>query len=146
MMTQNLEGFREGATAFRNLRDRAQKRRDELIDQANRAARHAPTDSLSTTFTDSGASLSVLHETEPDTSANELAAEETTIKRTRHMPPVMSTGRAGPAGPQGRAGRATFLGRPCVRTKLVVLKVYVRKTQFIVMNCNRTRALASWAR
>jgi hypothetical protein len=33
-----------------------------------------------------------------------------------------------------------------VRTKLVVLKIYVQKTRFIVMNRNRTRALASVAR
>ena len=90
MMTSDRETFQKGATAFRNLRDLAQTRRDELIDRANRATRHAPTESLSTTFTDSRTSLSVLHESEPDTSADELAIEETTIKRTRHLPRAQS--------------------------------------------------------
>jgi hypothetical protein len=34
----------------------------------------------------------------------------------------------------------------CVGTKLVVLKVYVQKTRFIVIDRNRMRALASVAR
>ena len=85
-MTGKAGGFRDGATAFRNLRDLAEKRRDELIDQANRAARHAPTESLSPTVMDSRTFSSVLHESEPDTSEDELAGETPVIKRTRHIP------------------------------------------------------------
>ena len=36
------------------------------------------------------AHLSLLHESEPDTSADELAIEETAIKRMRHMPRAQS--------------------------------------------------------
>jgi hypothetical protein len=79
-MTDNAERFREGAKAFRNLRDLAKEHRDEFVAQANQTSRHAPPESPSTTFTDSDTSLSILHESEPDTSADELAIEETTIK------------------------------------------------------------------
>jgi hypothetical protein len=82
-MTHNSERFREGANAFRNLRELAKRHRDKLIDQANR---HAPTESLSTSFTNSRISLSGFHESEPDTSADELAIKETTIKRIKRMP------------------------------------------------------------
>jgi hypothetical protein len=33
-MTNNREAFQNGATAFRNLRDLTEKRRQEVIDQA----------------------------------------------------------------------------------------------------------------
>lgn len=40
-MTGNRAGFVEGATAFRNARDLAQRHRDELIQSANKKARRA---------------------------------------------------------------------------------------------------------
>jgi hypothetical protein len=89
-MTHNSERFREGATTFRNLRDVAEKRRNELVDQAKYTARIALTESLSTAFTDNRISLSVRHESKLDTSADKLAIEETTTKRSRHMPRAQS--------------------------------------------------------
>ncbi|KAL9011283.1 MAG: hypothetical protein Q9173_003861 [Seirophora scorigena] len=83
-MTSDRETFQKGATAFRNLRDLAGSHRDSLLEKANRAARHAPTPSPSTTLTESRESRSVLNEDRSDTSADELAAEELTRKRHRH--------------------------------------------------------------
>ena len=83
-MTGNSKSFREGATAFRNLRDLAGSHRDSLLEEANRAARHAPISSPSTTLTESYGSRSMLYEDQSDTSADELAAKELTTKRHRH--------------------------------------------------------------
>ena len=87
-MTGNAKSFREGATAYRKVRDMAKRHRDDFIEQANRGARQLPADSPSTTLTNSRTSLSVLYEGQSDTSADELTAEELTIKRTRdvHQP------------------------------------------------------------
>ena len=52
-MTHNAERFREGATAFRSLRDTAESTREFTIEEANRAARYAPASSLSATFIES---------------------------------------------------------------------------------------------
>ena len=43
-MTGNLKKLREGATAYRNVRDLAKTHRDTFIKQANETARHAPAD------------------------------------------------------------------------------------------------------
>ena len=87
-MTGNSRSFREGATAYRNLRDLAQSQRDGFIEQANESTRHVP--SPSTTTADSRTSLSATQEDGSDTSVDELAAEELTIKRSRHAPPPSS--------------------------------------------------------
>jgi hypothetical protein len=47
-------------------------------------ARRPPAYARSTTFMDSRTSLSVLQEDESDTSPDDLVAEQTTAKRTRH--------------------------------------------------------------
>jgi hypothetical protein len=83
-MTSNINTFREGAGGFRHNRDRAKTNRDDFIDHANQIARRAPADTPSTALTDSRTSLSVLQEDQSDTSIDELAAEQTPAKRTRH--------------------------------------------------------------
>ncbi|OAP59568.1 hypothetical protein AYL99_06866 [Fonsecaea erecta] len=83
-LTGNINSFREGAGGFRNNRDRAKTIRDNFIDHANQIASRAPADTPSTTLTESRTSLSVLQEDESDTSSDELVAEQTTTKRTRH--------------------------------------------------------------
>lgn len=83
-MTSDRETFQKGATAFRNLRVLAETRRNSFIEEANRAARHAPTSSPSTTLTEGRESRSVLNEGHSDTSTDELAAEELTAKRHRY--------------------------------------------------------------
>lgn len=83
-MTSDRETFQQGATAFRNLRDHAETRRNSLIDEANRAAQHAPPPSPSITLTESPGSRSVVYEDQSDTSTDELAAENSTAKRHRH--------------------------------------------------------------
>ena len=83
-MTHNAERFREGATAFRSLRDTAESTRESAVEEANRAARHAPASSPSATFIESRDSRSVVYEHDSETSADELAAQELTMKRQRH--------------------------------------------------------------
>jgi hypothetical protein len=83
-MTGNINTFREGAGAFRNLRDLGKTHRDNSIDHANQVARRAPTGTSSTTLTDSSTSLSLYQEDQSDTSTDELAAQQTTAKRSRH--------------------------------------------------------------
>ncbi|OAG34276.1 hypothetical protein AYO21_11558 [Fonsecaea monophora] len=83
-MTGNRETFVKGAAGFRHNRDRAKTDRDNFIERANQKARGAPADTPSTTLTDSRTSRSVLQEEESDTSPDELVAERTTAKRTRH--------------------------------------------------------------
>ena len=81
-LTHNSERFREGAAAFRNLRDLADSTRNSAIEAANRVARHAP-DSSSGTVTGSRSSPSYQHEGPSDTSVDELASEVTISKRSR---------------------------------------------------------------
>lgn len=83
-MTDNINTFREGAGGLRHNRDRAKTDRDKLIDHANQIARRAPANTPSTTITDSRSSLSMLQEEESDTSTDELAAVQTSAKRTRY--------------------------------------------------------------
>ena len=87
-MTSDRETFQRGATAFRNLRDLAQSQRDGFIEQANESTRHVL--SPSTTTADSRTSLSATQEDGSDTSLDELAPEESAIKRSRHAPPPSS--------------------------------------------------------
>ena len=87
-MTSDRETFQRGATAYRNLRDLAQSQRDGFIEQANESTRHVP--SPSTTTADSRTSLSATQEDGSDTSLDELAPEESAIKRSRHAPPPSS--------------------------------------------------------
>ena len=82
-MSDSAETFRLGATAFRNLRDLAASTRNSAVQKANRAARHAPTPSPSTTFTETRDSRSMIYEHESDTSTDELAAQATTMKRQK---------------------------------------------------------------
>jgi hypothetical protein len=82
-MTDSSERFREGATAFRNLRDLAESKRDSAIQKANRVTRHGSASNPSTTFTETRESRSVIYEDESDTSTDELVAEEVTTKRHR---------------------------------------------------------------
>ena len=82
-MTDSAERFREGATAFRNLRELAESTRNSAVEETNRAARHAPTSSPSNTFTKSQHSRSEIYEHESDTSTDELAAQESTMKRQK---------------------------------------------------------------
>jgi hypothetical protein len=100
-MTGNINTFIAGAGGFRHNRDRAKTNRDDFIDHANQIARRAPADTPSTTFTDSRTSLSELQEDESDTSPDELVAEQTTTKRTRHATVEQSRHAAMPptAGP-----------------------------------------------
>jgi hypothetical protein len=56
-MTDTADRFREGATAYRNIRDLAMTGRDGFIDQANRVARQMPPSSQTATFTHSRMSL-----------------------------------------------------------------------------------------
>ncbi|KIX09757.1 uncharacterized protein Z518_00838 [Rhinocladiella mackenziei CBS 650.93] len=60
-MTSDKEIFVRGAAVYRNNRDRAKTNQDDFIDHANRVARCALADTPSTTFTNSGTSLSVLY-------------------------------------------------------------------------------------
>jgi len=83
-MSSDRETFVKGAGGFRHNRDRAKTDRDKFIDVANQIARRAPADTPSTRFTHSRTSLSVLQENESDTSADEVAAEQTAAKRTRY--------------------------------------------------------------
>jgi hypothetical protein len=83
-MTSDRETFVNGASGFRDNRDRAKTDRDHFIDHANQIARGAPADTPSTTCTASRTSLSALQEDDSDTSTDELAAVQTTAKRTRH--------------------------------------------------------------
>jgi len=83
-MTASRETFVNGAAGFRNLRDEAKTKRDKFIDHANQIARGAPADRPSTPLTDSRTSRSRLQEDESDSSADELAAVQTTAKRTRY--------------------------------------------------------------
>lgn len=85
-MTSDRETFQRGAGAFRNLRDLSRTHRDSAIDHANQVARHAAADSPSTVLTDSRTSQSALQEDPSDTSTDELAAEHTSSKRSRHDP------------------------------------------------------------
>lgn len=87
-MNDTLKSFREGAGAFRNLRDLSQTYRNSAIEHANEAARHAAADSPSTLLTDSRASLSVVQDDTSDTSADETPDEHTTAKRSRRDAPV----------------------------------------------------------
>ena len=83
-MTHNINTFKEGAGVLRQNRDRAKIDRDKLIDHANQIARRASANTPSTTITNSRSSLSMLQEDESDTSTAELAAVQTTAKRTRY--------------------------------------------------------------
>ncbi|RMD41700.1 hypothetical protein DV735_g3437, partial [Chaetothyriales sp. CBS 134920] len=87
-MTGNPISFREGATAFRNLRDLSQTYRDSAIDHANQVARKAPANSPSTLLTDTQTSLSAAQDNTSDTSGYETPDEHTTAKRSRHDGPV----------------------------------------------------------
>jgi hypothetical protein len=83
-MTENRESFREGATAFRNLRDYVETHRNSFIEEANYTTRYVRAPSLSTTLTESRESISVLYEDRSNTSIDKLAAEELTTKRHRY--------------------------------------------------------------
>lgn len=83
-MTGDKEAFVEGATGFRNLRDHAKTNREDFIDHANQIARRVLTNTPSATVADSRSSLLVIHDDESDTSTDELAAVQTTAKRTRY--------------------------------------------------------------
>jgi hypothetical protein len=85
-MTSDRETFQKGAGAFRNLRDLGKTHRNTFSEQANQIARRAPAGSPSTTLTDSRTSLSALQEDQSDPSTDELAAEQTSAKRSRHAP------------------------------------------------------------
>ncbi|KIX02324.1 uncharacterized protein Z518_08265 [Rhinocladiella mackenziei CBS 650.93] len=74
-MTDTLARFREGAAAYRNLRDLAMSQRNNFIKKANQVARQLPPPNLTTIFTDSRASLSKFYEIESETSADELALD-----------------------------------------------------------------------
>ena len=101
-MTSDRETFQKGATAFRNLRDLADSTRNSAIEAANRTARHAP-DSSSGTATGSHSSPSYQHEGQSDTSADELASEVVTSKRSRHTP--LASSRHDNSTPQRSANR-----------------------------------------
>ncbi|ETN42302.1 uncharacterized protein HMPREF1541_04243 [Cyphellophora europaea CBS 101466] len=88
-MTHDREAFQKAAGAFRNLRDLSRTHRDSAIEHANQVARHAPADSPSTVLTDSRTSLSALQEDPSDTSTDELTAEHTSAKRSRHDPQAL---------------------------------------------------------
>ena len=83
-MTHNSERFIEGATAFRNLRDLAKSHRDAFIEQANTMALNAPP-ADSPTLIDGRGSRSILDESEFDTSTDDLAIEQVTVKRSKHQ-------------------------------------------------------------
>ncbi|OAP55652.1 hypothetical protein AYL99_09804 [Fonsecaea erecta] len=83
-MTHNVDTFRMGASAFRNLRDRAKTDRDRFIDHANQIARGASA-TAPPTSTDSHASLPMLQE-ESETSADEVPAVQVVAKRMKYAP------------------------------------------------------------
>lgn len=96
-ITDNIDSFREGAAAFRNLRDLAKAHRDDLIHRANQLARQAPARSASTTVSDRRTSLSVSWEDQSDTSAAELALDQSMAKRSRYASAEIS--RSAPVAP-----------------------------------------------
>ncbi|EXJ80937.1 hypothetical protein A1O3_07225 [Capronia epimyces CBS 606.96] len=81
-LTSDRETFVQGVTSYRNIRDLAKENRDAFIDHANQMARRAPADSPSTAFTNSTSS-SALQEEHSETSADELALQQTVVKRPR---------------------------------------------------------------
>ena len=86
-LTHNADRFREGAAAYRNIRDLAMTQRGGFIDQANQVARQMPATSPTTTFTDSRTSLSTTFEAGSDTSEDVPARDEgTPVKRLRPAP------------------------------------------------------------
>jgi hypothetical protein len=72
-MTGSSKKFREGAGAFRHVRDLAELNRNSAVELASHAA-----------LTDSRSSSSYQREDQSDTSAAELASEEITPKRSSH--------------------------------------------------------------
>lgn len=79
-MTGSVDGFRSGATTFRNARDWSAVQRTKLIEEANARARLQPPSSSSPDSFDPQATVSaVTAETtlDSDTSADELAANST---------------------------------------------------------------------
>jgi len=73
-MTDTPARLREGAAAYRNLRDLVMTHRDSFVDQANDHVSQLPAESPSTSLISSSASVSVaLEEGESDTSVDELA-------------------------------------------------------------------------
>lgn len=86
-MTGNSRKFREGATSFRNLRDLGKSHRDNFITQANDVVRNARVVSSSITSTESHESRRTRYEDFSDASTDELAADESHSKRSRHTAP-----------------------------------------------------------
>ncbi|EXJ82323.1 hypothetical protein A1O3_06136 [Capronia epimyces CBS 606.96] len=74
-LTDTHDRFREGVTAYRNIRDLAKEQRDSFIEKANQKTSQMRT-STSTTFTDSHASQSTPLLGGSDTSEDELARYE----------------------------------------------------------------------
>ena len=100
-LTDSPASFREGAGAYRNLRDLAGVTRNSAVEVANRAARHAPNPTPSTTATRSHESRSVTYGEQSDTSPDNVAAEEAARKRHRHAlttprPEGIGTSKAAP--------------------------------------------------
>ena len=83
-MTDTADRFREGATTYRNDRDRAKSERDSAITHANQVARQMPAPTSNTSFTTSRTSRSTVVAADSDTSEDELARDEVTpVKRPR---------------------------------------------------------------
>ena len=141
-MTGNSKSFREGATAFRNLRDMAESHRNFFIEEANRAARHAPASSPSTTLTESQESRSVLYD-QSDTSADELAPKESTTKRHRHRS-TTSRGATMPPVEKRRDHVVPNLGKPSQHAVAEVVgepKRRIRPTQRLIDSSNGNRVV-----
>lgn len=85
-MTDTPETFRHGAAAYRNAREWAQEQRDNLIANANAAALRRSADRVSvsqTEVTADASSTAAGGSFRSETSADELASENNTVKRRR---------------------------------------------------------------
>ncbi len=91
VMTGSRETFVQGTTAYRNLRDLAMMERDSSIDHANQLAQQMPPPSSTTAFTDSHTSRSTPLAGGSDTSEDELARDEVTVKRLKPVSATSST-------------------------------------------------------
>jgi hypothetical protein len=74
-MTRNPETFRQGATAYRNMRDWIKEKRDEFIEVANEKAANTPQDMSfeSSGYSEPSTSTNMATVLKSDTSADELA-------------------------------------------------------------------------
>jgi hypothetical protein len=104
-MTGNAETFRQGATAYRNMRDWTKEKRDEFIEVANKRAANTPQDMSfeSSGYSEPSTSTNMVTVLESDTSADELAFD--------HMNATPRSGKRVKRGKPERSYREDRSGR-----------------------------------